>query len=797
MRFSESWLRSLVSPAPALTSDELADRLTMLGLEVDAVEPAGVVDARVVVAEITAVSALGVDGGLHACTASLGEGKGGLKVVCGAPNVRPGMKAALAQVDAETAVGRIAEREIHGMVSQGMLVSEAEIGLGDQSDEILELDASSLPGQTLTEALALDDACISLDLTPDRGDCLGLIGIARDLAASLGAVLVLPKFEAPVASIDDRMPVRLEAPAACARFLSAVCRGLDGQARAPLWMRERLRRSGLRSIHPAVDVTNYVMLELGRPLHAFDLDKIQEALVVRHGRPSEQLTLLDGKSIELDAEMLVVCDAKHPLSLAGIMGDAASGVTSETRDIVFECAWFNPRELGRTARRLGIQTDSSTRFERGVDAGLMHFGMDRARALLLDISGVRAGPVTTAESAQHLPQRATHQLRRRQARRLIGQDISPDTIEASLSRLGFATTPSSDEGWAVEVPSHRFDIEGEADLVEEIARLHGFDQVPGIACEGMRSPSRLGVSRRGLSEYIAALGYREVISYSFQPVELALMGAASEAPARLVNPMSSDQAVLRRSLVPGLLRVLAGNLARHPGRDARARLFELGRVFLARAADVETQPMRVAGLHCGDLWPESWGQEKRDVDFFDIKGDVERLLAYCGWVTGVDWQASDDALCHPGRGANLILDGAQVGLIGELHPDHRRHLDIDAPVCFFELDVLGLARTRAESFEAPSRFPQVRRDIAVLVKRDVAVQRLLSVAREAGDELLREVDVFDVYQGSGIDENDKSVAIRLVFQTYDRTLRDEEVSMRVDRILESLRRRCAARLRTA
>ncbi len=793
MKFSESWLRSFLEPEPDFGSERLADRLTMLGLEVDAIEPAGSLHERIVVAEVKSVAPLIESGQVKSCVLSVGTSSPNLDIVCAAPNLRVGMRAALAQVGAEIDGNRIEAREMHGMVSQGMLVSEAEIGLGDEAGEIIELDDSSQPGATLSEVLGLDDACISLDLTPDRGDCLGVLGVARDLAASLGLKLKLPAVEVPRESITTRMPVRLDAEEACARFLASVCEGLDPAAKSPLWLRERLRRSGLRSIHPAVDVTNYVMLELGRPLHAFDYAKIDGDLIVRHGRSGEQLKLIDGKAVSLDKDLLAVCDSHKPLSLAGIMGDAASGVTAETRAVVIECAWFNPRLLGRSARRLGIQTDSSMRFERGTDPALMAFGMDRARSLIAQVCGARLGPVTTAESAQHLPQRVSYKLRMSQVKRLIGQEIEPLFIENKLDRLGFMLTQSDEASWHVEVPSHRFDIEGEADLVEEVARLHGFGQIPDIPCAGMRGPSRRVTTTRQLREFVAALGYREVISYSFLPERSASMAAAPDSHLKLQNPMSSDQAVMRRSLLPGLLRILAGNLAR---QHTRARLFELGRVFLAKDADIEAQPMRLAGLHCGEQWPESWGQARRSVDFFDIKGDVERLLAFNGWEARANaWQPSTDPLCHPGRGASINVDGRHAGLVAELHPGLLRQAEIDKPVCFFEINVDVLTRRHIATFEAPSRFPQVRRDIAVLVNRNLPVCKLLDAVRQTSDERLREADVFDIYQDEGIDAHDKSVAIRLTFQTSGRTLKDDEVATCIAQILAVLKQECDARLR--
>lgn len=797
MKFSESWLRGFVAPEPELDTQQLADRLTMLGLEVDSIEPAGQVDQRVIVAEVVSVKALRPGTPLVTCDLDIGSGNPGTSVVCGAPNVRRGMKAALAQVGAEIARDqggrdRVEAREIHGQLSQGMLVSELEIGLSDTSNIIMELDEAMSPGTPLQQALDLDDACIGLDLTPDRGDCQGVLGIARDLAASLNATLVLPTMPTLLADFEDQYSVRVEAPKACARFLAAICRGIESGSTSPMWMRERLRRSGVRCIHPAVDITNYVMLELGRPLHAYDLDKLSHGIVVRFGRKHERLSLLDGKEIGLDEEILAICDHEGPLGLAGIMGDAASGVSSETTEVLFECAWFNPLGIGRTARRLGIQTDASIRFERGVDPGMMKFGMDRARQLLAEISGARLGPVTSVTSEQDLPRSTSFALRRAQVKRLIGQEIDAAFIEQSLGGLGFELKRETPESWAVKVPSHRFDVEGEADLVEEVARLHGFEQVPEVSFDGIRSVPRLVRETRRLREFVAAQGYREIISYSFLPGRLVSDLTGSDCPVNLVNPMSSDQAVMRNSLIPGLLRCLSSNLSR---QHARARLFELGRVFLARDADLESQPLRIAGVHCGSLWPESWNQSKRDVDFFDMKGDVERLLGFCGVAAGASWRRSTSPLCHPGRAATLVLGGLEIGLVGELHPDRARTIEIDAEVCFFELDAGAISRREPSTFIEPSRFPRARRDVALVVNRDLAVAEIEEAVRAASDELLCDLGVFDVYEGSGVQGSDKSVAIRLVFQTRGRTLNDMEISQRVELIVDALRDQFGASLR--
>lgn len=792
MKFCESWLRGFVSPEPELDTQQLADRLTMLGLEVDSIESAGQVDERVIVAKVASVTPLAGGSSLVLCDLEIGHGRPRPRVVCGAPNVRTGMMVALAQVGAEIAAGSVESREIQGQRSDGMLVSELEIGLSETSDTIIELDTQACVGAPLQQALRLDDACIGLDLTPDRGDCQGVLGIARDLAASLDADLVLPPVTEPFAEIADQVPVRLEAPAACASFLAAICRGMEPGRASPMWLRERLRRSGVRCIHPAVDITNYVMLELGRPLHAFDLAKVSGGINVRFGRRDERLNLLDGREIPLDGETLAICDHEAPMALAGIMGDAASGVTAETTDVLLECAWFNPLFLGRTARRLGIQTDASIRFERGVDPAMMKFGMDRARALLAEISGARLGPVTTATSEQDLPKTARLPFRRSQVKRLIGQEIDSRFIEEGLGRLGFELERESPDGWVATVPSHRFDIEGEADLVEEVARLHGFEQVPEVSLEGMRAVPRLVRETRSLREFVAAQGYREVISYSFLPRSLVEDLGQKDGAIALLNPMSSDQAVMRASLLPGLLRCLSSNMSR---QHTRARLFELGRVFLNRDADLESQPLRIAGVHCGGLWPESWNQSKRDVDFFDIKGDVERLLGFCGLAADARWRRSTHPLCHPGRGATLVLDHQQAGVVGELHPDHARAIEIDYQVCFFELDVSAISRRKPVKFFEPSRFPRMRRDLAVVVRRELPVIEIEEAIRSASDELLSDVGVFDVYEGSGIEESDKSVAIRLIFQTRGRTLKDEEVSQRVELIVDALKVRFDASLR--
>ncbi len=792
MRFSESWLRGFISPTPELDTQQLADRLTMLGLEVDSIESAGQVDTRVIVAEIVSATPLQSGSSLVLCDLNVGPRKEPLQVLCGAPNLYVGMKSACAQAGAEIAIGRVEAREIHGHLSQGMLVSEQEIGLSDTSDRIIELDATARVGEPIQQALDLDDACIGLDLTPDRGDCLGVLGIARDLAASLEADLVVPSFPEPLSGIEDAFPVGVEAPKACASYLAAICRGMDGGHASPIWLRERLRRSGLRCIHPAVDVTNYVMLELGSPLHAFDLDKIEGGIFVRFGRKGERLALLDGRKIDLDAETLAICDHRGPVALAGIMGDSLSGVTAETSDVLIECAWFQPLSLGRTARRLGIQTDASTRFERGVNPAMMKFAMDRARQLLAELCGAKLGPVTRANFESELPQYSHIALRSSQVKRLIGQEIDANFIERSLSCLGFVLKRETAGSWVASVPSHRFDIEGEADLVEEVARLHGFDQISDVPCEGVRSVPQLVRGARGLREFIAAQGYREVISYSFLPRSLAEGLGETDSPVTLLNPMSSDQAVMRTSLIPGLLRTLASNTAR---QHTRARLFELGRVFLRGNADIESQPLRLAGVHCGALSPESWNQSKRDVDFFDMKGDVERILEYTGVAPMARWQPSSYPLCHPGRGAALVLNGEEVGLVAELHPDRAQAVGIDAQVSFFELDVNSIAERLPSKFVEPSKFPRVRRDLALVVRRTVPVSDLEQTIREVSDELLCELGVFDVYVGSGVGKRDKSVAVRLIFQTHGRTLTDEEVSQRVDLIVDALKMRFDASLR--
>ena len=791
MKFSEAWLRSLIEPAPELDSQALAERLTMLGLEVDSLEPAGTIDQRVVAGEILSVQSVAGDERLRWCSVALGEGTASLRVLCGAPNLRQGMKVAVAQAGAQILAGTVARKEIRGMVSEAVLVAESEIGLGDRADVIMELDADAKPGQTLQQVLDLDDVCIGLDLTPDRGDCFSMLGIARDLAAFLGARMVMPAWQSRDAALEDRIEVTIEAPQACASFYACVARDLREDCLSPLWLRERLRRAGVRCIHPVVDITNYVMIEFGRPLHAFDRAKLQGGIVVRGGRQGERLALLDGREQALDAEALAVCDHKVPLALAGIMGDSRSGVTSGTRDVVIECAWFNPLRLGRTARRFGIQTDASLRFERGVDPELSELAMDRARQLLVEVCGAKLGPVTRAVSPEHLPRQASIRLRRKQIRRLVGRDIKPRFVEDGLSRLGFALESSQQGTWRAKVPSHRFDIEGEADLVEEVARLHGFDQVPEVHSQGIRcSPRRIRQSR-SLREFVAALGYREIISYSFMAKDWVDRFGSDSEPVCLLNPMSSDQAAMRNSLIPGLLRSLVANVSR---QHSRVRIFELGRVFLGRDADVRNQPLRIAALHYGNRLPESWEADPQGVDFFDMKGDVERILDYCG-SAAVRWERASEAFCYPGRSARVELHGHPVGLVGELHPNAARTLDIDANVCFFELEVAPIVRRELAEFREPSRFPQVRRDLAMLVGRELPAASIEDLVKLSGGEMLSEVGVFDVYQGKGVGASDKSVAIRLLFQAAGRTLRDEEVSSRVQLIIDELRSNLGARLR--
>ncbi|HHJ13814.1 MAG TPA: phenylalanine--tRNA ligase subunit beta [Gammaproteobacteria bacterium] len=788
MKFSESWLREWVNPD--LDTAALVEQLTMAGLEVDSVEPAAGDFSGVVVAEVLAVEAHPDADKLRVCKVSDGTGEP-LQIVCGAPNVRAGMKAPLATVGGRIGDMKIRKAKLRGVASHGMLCSARELGLSEDHAGLMELPADAPVGADLRDWLQLDDTLIEVDLTPNRGDCLGMEGIAREVGALTATDLTPPSVEEPPEDIGDRLPLKVSEPAACPRYLGRVIRGINPAAQTPLWMQEKLRRGGLRSLGPVVDVTNYVLLELGQPMHAFDLARLAGGIEVRYPKAGEKLVLLDEREIEPDGETLLICDDEKPLALAGIMGGEHSGIGEGTRDLFLEVAFFAPEHIAGRARRYGLATDSSYRFERGVDAGLQHRAMARATALLLDIVGGRAGPVSEVVSEAQLPVQQAVLLRRARIRRLLGFLPSDAEIEDILGRLG-VQLEAAGEGWKALPPGFRFDLRIEADLIEEIGRVYGYNRLPTVALSGELRMQPVPEARRPLDrlkDLLVARDYHEVISYSFVDAESQALLAPDAPAVALANPISSEMSVMRTSQWPGLVGVLRANLARQQGR---VRVFECGLRFILKDNDISQENV-LSGLIFGERWPLQWGLPAEAADFFDLKGDLEILLAFAG-VEAV-WQPATHPALHPGQTARIRIGERAVGWLGRIHPQVAGELDIPDKTCLFELELEALLEGRVPSFHKPSRFPAIRRDLSIVVDEDIPAARLQDTVFRAGGEWLQAVLPFDVYAGKGVEKGRKSIALGLILQDSSRTLTDEDVDAVIHRVTAALEQECGATLR--
>ncbi|MDZ7750134.1 MAG: phenylalanine--tRNA ligase subunit beta [Gammaproteobacteria bacterium] len=791
MRFSEKWLRQWTSPD--VDTGGLVAQLTAAGLEVDAVEDAAPYPLNgVVVGRVTAVEPHPDADKLRVCRVDVGQGDL-LTIVCGAPNVHEGMRAPTALVGAVMPGGmEIKRARLRGVESAGMLCSAKELGLSDVSAGLMDLPADAPAGVALYDYLELGDACIEVDLTPNRGDCLGLAGIAREVGVLNRSAVTPPDPSAVAAGIDDTFPVRVDAPEACPRYVGRVVRDVDAGAATPLWMQERLRRSGLRSISALVDITNYVLLEFGQPMHAFDLERLRDGIEVRMARPGEGLELLDGETVELQADTLVIADGAGPVAMAGIMGGLPSAVGEGTRHIFLESAFFAPLAIAGKARAYGRHTDSSHRFERGVDPELQRRAVERATRLVLDIAGGMAGPVVEVVSGAHLPVRAPIPLRGERIKRLLGTTVPAGEVIDILERLGCAVT-GDDGRWQVTAPSYRFDLTIEADLIEELARVVGYDRIPSTTPEAGLEVSRdeeEQVPLDTIQRTLIARGYQEAITFSFVDPRLQALLDPEHPPIALANPISSEMAVMRTSLWPGLVGALRYNANR---QQARVRLFETGLRF-RQGTTTEQVPM-LAGIAAGTPWPEQWGVSARALDFFDIKGDVEALLGLGG--CGDEWSfvAHPHAALHPGQSARIERNGEAVGWLGALHPAHGEALDIAGPVFVFEVLLDRLMAGRLPRYDALSRFPLIRRDLAVVVDEAVTAQNVRECIGQAASDMLKNLQLFDVYRGEHIDSGKKSLALGLMLQAPDKTLTDEEVDSILGRVVLALERELGGRLR--
>ena len=791
MKFPESWLREHV--ATTASRDELSARLTAIGLEVEDLQPLGEGLDGVVVAEILSCEKHPEADRLQVCQVATGAGT--VQIVCGAPNARAGLKAPLAQVGASLPGGMaIKAARLRGVESNGMLCSAKELGVDADASGLMELPADATVGQPIAALLGLPDASFELKLTPNRADCFSVRGIAFDVAAAMGAqVTPMQIAEAEVTS-QAAIAVQLEAGGDCPRFCGRVLEGLDPAARTPLWMAERLKRAGLRPISVLVDITNYVMLELGQPLHAFDADKLTGPIVVRHARAGEKLKLLDEREVTLDPGFLLVTDAGRPAALGGVMGGWDTRVTDTTTRVFFEAAHWVPSAIIGRARKLGMHTDAGHRFERGVDPQLPRYAVERATALALQIMGGQAGPITETTLPEHLSTPAAVALRRDRLHRVLGIRVADDEVERILRALGMQVAGTA-EGWAVTPPSRRFDIAIEEDLVEEVARIHGYENIPTSTPTGevrLVAPSETRVADGVLRRQLTGRDFLEAINYAFVDASLLATWQLQGRAVTLANPLSADLGVMRTGLLPGLVSALARNQSR---QQSRMRLFELGKVFHQAAeggAPVETP--RIAAVACGPQSAEQWALDDREVDYFDLKAEVEALLALAG-AEG-EFRPDDSPWGHPGRSASVWRDGRRIGWLGHLHPRLARALDLDGEVVGFELDLAPLAARAVPRAGEVSRYPSVRRDIALVVPETTPFSALRASLQAALGALLRDVVLFDRYVGPGLESGSKSLAMGLIMQDVSRTLTDRDADQAVATALEALAKDCGARLRS-
>jgi len=719
--------------------------------------------------------------------------------VCGAANVYAGGFFPVATVGTTLPGGlKIKKSKLRGEESRGMLCSGVELGVSESADGLLELAGDFKVGEPVVTALKLDDQVIELDLTPNRADCFSVLGVARDVAAINALEFSEPVIEAVAVTSDAKHDISIAPDDGCPAFAGRVIRNIDSTAQTPLWMTEKLRRAGVRPLHPVVDVTNFVMLELGQPMHAYDLSKLSGAVRARLATDGEKLTLLDDQEVTLHNDVMVIADDSGPIGMAGIMGGQSTAVADGTTDIFLESAFFTPQVIAGRARHFGLHTDASLRFERGVDFSGQVRAIERATALILDIAGGSAGPVTDVREATALPTRAAVELRRTRLARLLGISIADEEVQAIFERLGFAVEATGD-GWRVTPTAARFDIEIEADLIEEVVRVHGYDQVPDIRLHGAAllatvTESQLPVSRA--ANLLRDRGYSEAITYSFVDPDLQRLLLGEAAELTLANPISADQSVMRRSLLPGLLSAARSNRKR---QQTRIRLFESGSIFTLQDNEIIEQNM-ISGVAWGRLFPEHWadnsGSDKnRPVDFFDIKNDVDALLLLAGSHIALDYVACEHPALRPGRTARVEKDGRVIGWLGELHPRVARRLGISGAPVLFELQADAALAARLPEYAGVSRFPSVRRDLAVIVAEAVTAGEIAAEVKNAAGELLRDLNVFDVYRGDSIEKGLKSVALGLILQETSRTLTDLEVDGVINAVIDRLSSKLNASIR--
>ena len=784
MQFSEQWLREYTNPE--IDTEALSHLLTMAGLEVEGLDGVGAEFTKVVIAEIISAEKHPDADRLQLLKVNVGAAEP-LQIVCGASNARAGIKAPCALVGAALPGFDIKQAKVRGIESFGMMCSEKELGLAAESTGILELPVDAPVGQDIREFLGLNDKLFTLKLTPNRSDCLSLVGIAREVAALTGAELVLPSAEAIKATIAESKVVGVDDKEACAIYSGRLVKGVNAQAATPAWMVRRLERSGLHSISAIVDITNYVLLELGQPMHAFDAAKLTGDINVRWAIHGEEIVLLNQQTVKLDKDMLVIADSTGAIAFAGVMGGASTAVSDSTTDIFLESAFFTPDTIAGKGRRFGISTDSSYRFERGVDYGRTLQALERASSLVLEICGGQAGPVTVINGT--LPVRVPTRLRMAKLNSILGITLEENLVTKLFDQLGFDYVLKAGT-FEVSPPSYRFDIEREEDLIEEIARLHGYDNIPAIAPMAdlrMLPDSEGRAVRYVFQDALVANDYQEVVTYSFVDESWERDLLANANPIKLKNPIASNLSVMRSSIWGGLLDVLVYNLNR---QQTRVRLFEIGTTYHHAANSTYAETTRISGLAYGDALPEQWGEAARSVDFFDIKADVDRLA--CGRA---EFVAATHPALHPGQSAQVMLNGKAIGWIGKLHPKWQQHYQLPRGVVLFELDFAALQQREVPAYSEVSKFPPIRRDIAVLVDEKVSVGELLNAMQAERVEFVTEIGLFDVYRGKGIPENQKSLAFFVMMQDGQRSLLDSDADKVMASLLEIVKKQFGAELR--
>jgi phenylalanyl-tRNA synthetase beta chain len=794
MKITTEWLNDWVTTGADI--GKISDTLTMAGLEVDSVEAVSAPISKLVVGKVLSVTKHPNADKLKVCSVDVGKSRP-LQIVCGASNVVENMKVAVAQVGCTLPNGmQIKSAELRGVKSSGMLCSAAELGMEEESSGLLPLDSKAKVGSDAFQALALDDTVIDIDLTPNRGDCLSVRGVGRELAALTGKKLKTPKRGNKVRSAATRnVAVKLTAKKQCPRYVGRVIEGIDPEAVTPLWMQERLRRCGLRPIHPVVDVTNYVMLELGQPMHGFDLDKLVGPIDVRLSRDKEKLELLNGQTVTLQKNTLLITDKSGPIALAGIMGGEKTSVGEGTTSVFFESAFFDPDAISGRARTLGLHTDSSHRFERGVDPGLQEEAIEYASTLLIQIAGGKAGKLIKAENRPSVPRRSSISLTTEAVNDLLGLELPSQKIESYLARLGMKLSRRKAGSWAVTPPSYRFDISRDVDLIEEVARVHGYDNLPTLPLQttaDMQPVSDGVLADSRIRTAMVDRGYHEIITYSFiDPNLQALIDPDARSP-RLSNPISEDMAVMRSTLWPGLIAAAMHNLNR---QQNRVRLFEMGTCFQLVGKRTQEHD-QVAGLVIGDVMPGQWSQKEREVDFYDIKGDLAELFGLAGISDRIRYEASENPALHPGQGADIYLKGTKIGSLGRLHPGIQAKLDVEMPIYLFQVQKEALKFNNVPVYRPISRFPAIRRDISLLVDVQLPAQAVLDSIRTSAGELLVDLELFDDYRGEGIDSGRKSLSLGLILQDSSRTLKEEVVETVIGKVLTALQKDLGAELRT-